>query len=186
MNKTIIAVVGLTGSGKSETTNYILKKTGWPKVYFGQATFDEMARRKLEINETNERTVREELRKKYGMGAYAILNVPKIREFLKTSDGVVVESLYSWEEYIAIRKEFSNQFKVLAVWASPNVRIHRMESRPERRLTPAETESRDFAQIENLHQAGPIARADAMVINEGSLEELCQSIDRAFEKLQIS
>lgn len=186
MNKIVLAVVGLSGAGKSEATNYILKKTNWPKVYFGQITFDEMARQKLEINEINERATREGLRKKYGMGAYAVLSVPKIKELMETAEGVVIESLYSWEEYCEIRKEFGNQFKVLAIWASPETRVKRMSLRPERPLTPIEVESRDFSQIENLHQAGPIARADAMVINEETFEELSRDIDLAFEKLKIN
>lgn len=186
MDKVILGIVGLPGAGKSETTDYILKKTGWPKVYFGQITFDEMARRGLGINETNERATREDLRKKYGMGAYAVLSIPKIKELLKTADGIVLESFYSWEEYLETRKEFGNQFKVLALWASPEIRIKRMGLRPQRALTPTEVESRDFSQIENLHQTGPIARSDAMIINEGTFEELYKNIDKALEKLQIN
>ena len=180
--KIILAIVGLVGAGKTEVTEYVMKKTGWPKVYFGDATFDEMKKNGLEINEANERKTREEIRKNLGMGAYAILNVPKIKELFKNSS-VVVESLYSWEEYLEMKKEFGDAFKVLAVLSSPETRIARMGSRPVRPLSREDMISRDYSQIENLHQAGPIARADFAIINEGTKEDLQKEIDKIIAKL---
>lgn len=181
MNKTLLAIVGLPGSGKTEATEYILKKTGWPKVYFGDVTFAEMKKRGLSVSEENERTVREEIRKEYGMGAYALLSLPKIKE-LFASSSVVLESLYSWEEYLAIKNEFGDEFKVLAIYASPAARCARMKKRKIRPLTDAEFLSRDYSQIENLHQAGPIARADVTVINEGNLDDLHRNLNEVLKK----
>lgn len=184
MNKIILAIVGLPGAGKTETVEYLIKKMNWPRVYFGDATFDEMKRVGLEINEANERKIREEIREKLGMGAYAILSLPKIKEFLKTSDIVLVESLYSWEEYIEMKKEFGDSFNTLAIFANPVERINRMSHRPLRPLSKEDVISRDYAQIENLHQAGPIARADYAIINEGSKEEFYKKIDEVIEKIK--
>ncbi|KKU70706.1 MAG: hypothetical protein UX96_C0039G0001, partial [Candidatus Wolfebacteria bacterium GW2011_GWB1_47_243] len=39
----IIAIIGLSGAGKTEVVEYIIERYGWPKVYFGEVTFDEMA-----------------------------------------------------------------------------------------------------------------------------------------------
>jgi dephospho-CoA kinase len=182
-DKIILAVVGLPGSGKTEAVEYIMKKTGWPKVYLGDATFEEMKKNGLEINEANERKTREDIRSRLGMGAYAILNLPKARELSKTSD-VLIESLYSWEEYLEFKKEFGVAFKVLAVYSSPATRISRLSSRPVRPLTKEEVQSRDYSQIENLHQAGPIARADFTIINENSKDDLCSQIDKIIITLQ--
>lgn len=182
MDKIILAIVGLTGAGKTEITEYVMKKTGWPKVYFGDATFDEMKKEGLEVNEVNERKTREGIRAKFGMGGYAILNIPRVREFFKNSS-VVVESLYSWEEYLEMKKEFGDIFKVLAVFSSPDIRAERMAKRPSRSLTKEEMVSREYSQIENLHQAGPIARADFMVINEGTKEDLYKQVDEILAKL---
>lgn len=182
MNKKILAIVGLVGSGKTEVVEYLMKKTNWPKVYFGDATFDEMKKVGLEINEANERKTREEIRKNLGMGAYAILNLPKIKELYEKGN-VIVESLYSWEEYLEMKKEFEDSFKVLAICSSPETRIKRLANRPIRPLSREDFISRDYSQIENLHQAGPIARADYTVINEGTKEELNKQIDKIIEKL---
>ncbi|MBU1728115.1 AAA family ATPase [Patescibacteria group bacterium] len=174
--KKILAIVGLTGSGKTETVEYLMKKTGWPKVYFGDATFDEMKKNGLEINEINERKTREEIRKNLGMGAYAILSLPKVKNFFETSS-VFVESLYSWEEYLEMKKEFGDDFRVLAIMSSLETRIKRMASRPHRPLTREELISREYSQIENLQQAGPIACADFIVVNDGTREDLFKKLD---------
>jgi len=175
MKNIILAVVGLAGAGKTETTEYLLKKTNWPKVYFGQAVVDEAARRG-KPGEAGEREVREEFRAKDGMGAMAIANMPAIKSAFGKSS-VLIESLYSWEEYLKMKQEFGENFKVLAIFTSFKTRVARMANRPVRPLSEVDLQSRDYSQIENLHQAGPIARADWMIINEGSKEELFSKID---------
>ena len=82
MNK-IIAVIGMCGSGKSEAVKYF-EQNGYIKVYFGEVVIEELKRRGLEINEKNERLVREDLRKEYGMGVMAIKSIDKIKDYLKT------------------------------------------------------------------------------------------------------
>jgi len=182
MTRIILAIVGLPGAGKTEVVEYIMKKTGWPKVYLGDVTFDEMKKNNLEVNEANERKTRERIRAELGMGAYAILNLPKIKELSKKSN-VLVESHYSWEEYLEFKKEFGEAFKVLAIYSSPNKRIERLENRPKRPLKKEDVISRDYSQIENLHQAGPIAMADFTIINEGEKADLYDQIDRILSKL---
>lgn len=180
MSKVILAVVGLPGAGKTEVTEYLIKKVGWPKVYFGQAVIDEVKKRGLDLNEANERLVREEFRAKDGIGAMAIANMPKIKE-LYSAGNVIIESLYSWEEYLNVKNEFGENFKVLAIYSSFKTRVARMKVRPIRPLSEQDLQTRDYSQIENLHQAGPIARADWTIVNEGSLEELYSAIDRVLE-----
>jgi|SRR6185503_15798123 len=175
MNNIILAITGLPGSGKTEATQYIMEKTGWPKVHFGETVTNEVKRRGQPLTEENERAVREELRREHGMGAMAILNLPKIKELFANSS-VLLESFYSWEEYLICKKEFGDNFKVLAIYASPQTRQKRLETRPIRPLNAEQFESRDYAQIENTHQAGPIARADFTIINGKSLEDLQQQL----------
>jgi len=183
MNKIILAIVGLPGAGKTETVEHLIREKNWPKVYFGDVTFDEMKKDNIEINEANERKMRESIRARLGMGAYAILNIPKIQELYKNGN-VIVESLYSWEEYLEMKKEFGDSFKVLAIYSNPETRISRMANRPIRPLNREDMISRDYAQIENSHQAGPIARADWTIVNEGTKEDLYKQIDQIVEELK--
>ena len=52
MNK-IIAIVGMCGSGKTVATE-LFEEAGYKKVYIGAITFEELARRGMEVNEQNE------------------------------------------------------------------------------------------------------------------------------------
>ncbi|PIR96706.1 MAG: dephospho-CoA kinase [Candidatus Doudnabacteria bacterium CG10_big_fil_rev_8_21_14_0_10_41_10] len=185
MKKHIISIHGLPGAGKTEATNYLLKKTSWPKIYFGEITFDVMKEKGLEVSEANERKTREGLRAEHGMEVYAKLSLPKIKKLYESSD-VVLESMYSWEEYLVIKDEFKDAFVTIAIYASPKTRGARMKNRSVRPLNAEEFESRDYSQIENIHQAGPIARANYTIINEGTMEEMTKRLDDILEEIKKS
>ena len=173
----VLALVGMAGAGKSEAAA-IFEQKGFTRIRFGDTTDEELKRQKMEINEANERKMREALRQRYGMGAYAVLNLSRIDLALK-SGHVVIDGLYSWEEYLTLKDYFQEAFLVLAIWASPEVRYARLATRPVRPLTQDEAFSRDNAEITRLNKGGPIAMADYVVLNEGSLKDLkkeCQKV----------
>ena len=189
MPNRLICVVGMTGAGKSIVADEFFKK-GFEYLRFGQITLDKIKERKLEINEINERKIREELRKEFGMGAFALLNIPKIDELLKKSN-VVVDGLYSWSEYKILKKRYGNLMYVIAVYAPPKLRYERLKNRKIendknkrfRPLTPKEAKARDFAEIENIEKAGPIAMADFTISNIGTIEDLRRGVDEILSKL---
>ncbi len=166
----MVSIVGMTGAGKSEVAR-LFEENGFIRIRFGDVTDEEIKKRGLELNEENERYIRELIRKKYGMAVYARLNLPRIDSALKHSD-VVIDGLYSWEEYIFLKDYYGEDFYVVAVWASPRTRYARLSTRVNRCLTPEEAASRDRAEIENTNKGGPIAMADFTIINESSLESL--------------
>jgi len=169
MNK-VAAIVGMPGAGKSEAAR-VFENSGFARIRFGDITDAEVRRRGLALNEENERHVRELLRKEHGMSAYARLNLPAIEAALKQGD-VVIDGLYSWEEYTLLKEQFGQDFFVVAVWASPATRYARLARRRLRKLTREEAASRDRAEIENANKGGPIAMADFTIHNEGSRGEI--------------
>ncbi|NUN48904.1 MAG: AAA family ATPase [Candidatus Brocadiae bacterium] len=181
MNR-IAAVVGLAGSGKSELAG-MFEERGWTRIRFGDVTEQEVLARGMPLSEASERAVREEFRSEHGMAAYAVLNLPRIEAALAKGP-VVCDGMYSWEEYLLLRRVFGAGFRVVGVQASPGTRYARLGARPHRPLSPQEAESRDHAEIENLHKAGPIAMADRTVINEGSRAELKREFDRLLAWLE--
>ncbi len=169
MNK-IIAVIGMCGSGKSEAVKFF-EQRGYKKVYFGGVVIEEVKRLGLEVNETNERETRENLRKEFGMGAMAVKSLDKIEAFYKDSN-VVIESLYSWDEFKIVKDKFGESFKLLTIYTSKKLRFERLAKRPFRPLTEEEARSRDYSELEKLDKGGPIAFTDYLVINDGTLDEL--------------
>jgi dephospho-CoA kinase len=169
-NRKVVAIVGMAGSGKSEVAR-TFERHGFTRVRFGDVTDEEVKKRGLPLNEVNERHIRELLRKEHGMAAYAILNLPRIDAALKNSN-VVVDGLYSWEEYVLLKDRYGDDFINVAVWASPETRYARLSKRSVRPLTHAEAASRDRTEIENTNKGGPIALADHTITNENSLSDL--------------
>ena len=178
----VIAIVGMAGVGKSEVAK-VFEEHGFKKVRFGDITDEELKNKGLEQNEESEHYVRQQLRKKHGMAAYAKLNLPRIDNSLKSSD-VVVDGLYSWEEYILLKERYGRRFITVAVWASPATRHARLAHRAERTLTLEEAASRDKSEIENINKGGPIAMADFTIVNEDSLEELRRETKRVLSALK--
>jgi len=176
----IIAVVGMTGSGKS-TVAEMLRKKGCSYLRLGQMTLDKVNEAGLEPTEENERPIREQLREKYGMAAFAKLNRDNINA-LRRHHPVVIDNLTSWEEYLELSKYYGRELVLLAIIAPPQARYKRLGGRiydpgsdpkMEKRPSTAEAaQSRDVAEIQNLNKAGPIAMAHYNIVNEGTIEEL--------------
>lgn len=184
IKRKVIAFVGMTGSGKTEAGK-TAAELGLPVLRFGQAVLDEALRRGG-VGEEFERGVRNELRKKYGMGALAVINLEKIEQLVKDRD-VVISDLYSWDEYKVLRARFGPDRVVLvAICASPAVRYARLKNRHfdpakdkqalYRSYNREDAEARDFAEIEESDKGGPIAMADHYIVNDGGLEDFRKEV----------
>lgn len=190
----IVALVGMPGSGKTEA-GLIFEQHGFYKERFGQAVLDEVLARGMDVNEANERKIREELRAEYGMDVMARRLVKRI-ENLPAETYVLADGLYSWEEYIYLKEAYQNDLYVVAIHASPEVRYARLTSDQRkydplkdkkavyRSYTLEQAQSRDRAQVENLHQGGPIAMADYHIVNEGTRDELVRKVEALIKEIK--
>jgi len=178
----IVSLVGMAGSGKSEVAR-IFEDNNFRRIRFGDITDAEIKKRCLELNEQNERTIREQLRQEHGMAAYAKLNLPNIAAAFKLGS-VAVDGLYSWEEYLLLKETYGLSFVVVAVWSSPATRYRRLANRRERPLTPEEAAGRDKNEVEKVNKGGPIAMADFTILNESSLQDLKKQATRIIELLK--
>jgi len=177
----LLVIVGMPGAGKSVAVEHLRGK-GWSVVHFGGITMRELEKRGLAVNESNERAIREELRKTHGMEAFAKLSLNDIQKGLSKGP-TVVDGLYSWSEYKFLRNKLSNRFCVVAVFTPKHIRYERLMTRKVRPLSYEEAEARDFAEIENLEKGGPIAVADYTIQNAESLENLYSKIDSLLDSL---
>jgi dephospho-CoA kinase len=181
-NKKLIALVGMTGSGKSKAAEFF-KEKGYPVIRFGDAVEQEVKRRGLEVNEVHERMVREELRENgKKMGALALLMEPFIDASLDTHETVVLDGLYSESErrYLLDKYPF---LSIVAIWSPPRIRYERLAKRTVRPLTAEQAKSRDMAEIDNMEKAGPIAMADFTVLNTKDEDYLTQQLEQCLQTL---
>lgn len=183
MSVKVIALVGMPGAGKSFCVEH-LEKRGWPSVYFGGITVDEVKARGLEVNETNERLVREDLRATEGPGVMAARIIAKIDALAAQGNTVVIaDGLYSWTEYKIFKQQYGDDAVVIAIAAPRQARHERLANRPVRPLTDEQVTAREYAEIENIEKGGPIANADFTIVNDGSPEETLAQLDNVL--LQI-
>lgn len=183
MSNKIIFISGMPGSGKSFVSDELVKK-GFAYIRFGQTILDKVKEEGLEINEENERKVREQLVKDKGMCAIALLNIPKFDKLLERGN-VVGDGLYRWSEYKLLKEKYGDSMYVIAVYTPPKIRYERLENRKVendhsnrfRSYTKEEAKSRDYAEIEKIEKGGPIAMADYTIINTKTLEELKQEVN---------
>ena len=181
MNK-VIAIVGMCGSGKSIASDMLVEK-GYEKVYFGGVTMEKLQENNLEVTPENEKMMREKLRAELGMGAFAKILLPRIKEYAK-SKNVVLDGLYSWDEYEIIDADLGDALKVIAIVADKELRYSRLKDREIRPLTKEEAKARDLAEIENIRKAPPIAYADYYVLNNGTLEEYRDRLEEIIKELE--
>ncbi len=178
----VISIVGMAGSGKSEVAA-MFEQEGYARIRFGDITDEEVRKKGLPLTEENERAAREGMRRDHGMAAYAILNKPKIDATLQNSN-VVIDGLYSWEEYLFLKDAYGNMFSVIAVYSSPETRYARLSVRGNRGRTRQQAAGRDRAEIENINKGGPIAMADYTIINESTMDNLIAETETILEKLK--
>ena len=177
----VVAIVGMCGSGKSVATEIFENELGYKKVYFGGVTMEKLKEANLEVTPENERMIREGLRRDLGMGAFAKILLPRIKEYSKEGN-VVLDGLYSWDEYKILSEELDN-LVMIAVVADKNIRYSRLEIRDIRSLDNNQAKSRDIAEIENSAKGGPIVYADYYILNNGTLDEYKQRLNEIIAKL---
>lgn len=178
MNK-IVAIVGMCGSGKSVASEYLENKLNYQKVYFGGVTMRKLKEAGLEVTPENEKMMRNKLRRELGMGAFAKVLLPEIKE-LAGKGNVVLDGLYSWSEYEILSEEIP-ELKLIAIVADKSLRYERLTKRDIRALTNEEAKGRDLSEINDIEKAQPIAYADYYVLNNGTIDEYIERLEEIIE-----
>ena len=166
-----IGIVGMPGSGKSILSK-VAQELGIPVLVMGDAVREETRRRGLELTPKNVLRVAEDLRKKYGRKAVALLIVEKIRrEKMDQEDIIVIEGLRSPEERDTFN-DFFEKFLVIAIHASPKTRYSRILERA--RQDDAQSiemlRRRDLKEL-SFGIGDLLAMADYHLVNENKTKE---------------
>lgn len=188
MKPQIIAVIGMPGSGKGTTVDYLEKSYRMPSVYFGGMVYEEIKARGLDIV-MDEQYVREDMRVQEGPAVLAKRAAAKARELLENGANVVVlDGVYSWTEDKYLRHQFQDNIVFIANVTAKNIRYNRAVARKDahRPYTLEQVKLRDIQEIENLEKGGPIAYADYYLANANDIDELYSQIDALMQKLGFS
>lgn len=169
----VIAVTGMPGAGKSEVVK-VLGKEG--RVFVMGDIVREYTRRKgLELTPENVGRVANHEREIYGMDIWARRTVERI--LMESGDLAVVDGLRGTAEVEAFRREFAGSFRLIAVMADASVRYRRMDARtrPDDSTSLGAHMARDEREI-SWGMAEAMGMADDVIINEGTLEELKNTV----------
>lgn len=176
---TVIAIVGMPGAGKSTAAEFFRSKNV-PILRFGDQVDIGLSEHNLPRSEKNERWYREKLRAELGMAAMAIKIEPRIRKAASTASYIVLDGLYSWEEYIYLQEKIPD-IQLLCIYAKPTLRYERLSKRPIRPLTIGEAKGRDIAELEKLNKGGPIAIADHLIKNETNEVDFTTALETYYQ-----
>ena len=125
----------MSGTGKSEATNFLKDQFNFDLFYFGGIVLNEVKKRGLEINNENEKMVREDLRRQHGNGVLAKIASETIA---KTDSTILLDGLYSFTEYKILKELYPENFIVVAIHSDKALRYERLAQRKFRPLRRGE------------------------------------------------
>lgn len=180
----VLAIVGLSGSGKSSAVEYLSSTYGYRPVYFGGVVVEEVERRGLPVTPANERIVREDMREREGMAVVAMRRVPQIKEYCAKGLTVVVDGIYGGAELDYLNSALESPAVTVAIHAPRWLRKKRLSKRPNRPLTADQVDQRDRFEIKHLDKATPIVTADLHIVNDATPTDLGDRLSKSLEDLR--
>lgn len=175
---TVIGIVGLPGSGKSEAAA-VARELDIPVVTMGDVIRDACRDRGLDPA-THHGEVAQALREENGPGAIAERSLPLLEDALEDADTVVVEGIRSDVEVDRFEAAFGEDFTLVSVEAPFELRQERLESRGRDDSAAESLKEREERELE-FGMGEAMERADVVVENTESLEVLRNRIQNLFD-----
>jgi len=178
----ILAFTGMPFSGKTEAVQ-IAKDIGIQVIRMGDAVWNEVENRGLELNDKNVGMVANEMRKKHGMAIWAKRTIKKIKT-LEEKDIIVIDGIRNIEEIEAFKKELGKDFLVIAIDVSNEARYKRAKKRGRKDDSKNlnEIKERDRREL-GWGLGAVIASADIVVSNEGNIDDFKDKIRKTLDEI---
>ena len=183
-NVKILALVGMSGSGKSVAVDYLTDQ-GYPKVYFGGMIYKEMEKRGIPRSDDGEteKKFREEIRETEGKDWVVRQVIAETKDLIAAGQKrIILDGVYSWTEYKTLKHEFPTNLTFIAIVVDKKLRYDRVANRPDRPFDATAIRERDRSEIENLEKGGPIAAADYYILNNGTKEDIYTRLGEILKK----
>jgi dephospho-CoA kinase len=179
----VIATTGMPGCGKGEVLKY-LKERGIPALIMREIVTDEMEKVGLELTNKNIREFATDLRKKNGQDIVAKMCLKSLREMEKEHDVILVDGIRGFDEVKLFKKELTEDFILIAIFASPKTRFNRLKNRGEKwdMQNWEEFEWRDGVEL-SWGLGNAIALSDYTINNSDSLENFHKQLEQILEKI---
>ena len=173
----VYGVTGMPLAGKT-TVAGIMQNKGFEVVDMGDVVRKEMDERDVPAEKTGQWV--NEQRKEKGMDAIAKLTVPYIEE--TNSDKIVITGIRGQKEKERFQEGLDEVVEMIAVWASPETRKRRRESRMREEDKEGDGfEERDIRELDN-GVGRLMALSEYMVVNDiQDMVKLEEKIDDILE-----
>jgi dephospho-CoA kinase len=178
-----IGIVGRQGAGKTLASE-IGEAMGMKVIRMGDLVREEILRQGLKINEETVSRFASLLRQKEGMQAIAKRTVKRLNELDREST-VIIDGIRSWEEVKLFRKEFGDNFKLIAIIADKRIRFERVR----RRKRADDASDLEIFSIKDDREASwgieeAIKLADYIIKNEGTIEAFKANVKKILEEVR--
>ena len=178
---TVIGIVGLPGSGKSEAAG-TAREADVPVVTMGDVIRQACRDRGLDPA-TRHGEMATRLREENGPDAIARESLPAIEAHLEDHDTVVVDGIRSDVEVERFREAFGDEFLLVEVWAPFETRAERLDLRG--RDAGADAGGESLAERDEREKGfgmdDAMAMADVTLDNTGTLDEFQSTVETLLE-----
>jgi len=176
----ILAFTGMPCSGKSVAVQ-IAKEKNFLVLRMGDEVWHETKNQGLPLNDKNVGFVANEMRKKHGKDIWAKKTLEKINLNVD-EDVIVIDGLRNSEEVDFFKKNLGNNFIIIAILASDELRKKRVI---ERKRADDSTDIKDL-EIRDKRELSwglgdVIYNADIKILNEGSIDEFIDKINKILQ-----
>lgn len=178
----IIGITGTLGAGKGTVVDYLVQKKRFKHYSVRAYLIEEIKKRNLEINRDSMRQVADGLREKFGP-SYVIEQV--FNKAKENGENAIVESIRCPGEVDFLQK--NEDFLLLAVDADTKIRYDRIYERKSETddVTFEKFKEQEAAENNNfepfkMNLKVCISKADFVLDNGNSLEDLYEKIDEIF------
>ena len=175
----VVAFTGMPGAGKSVAVD-VARKRGIPVLRMGDFIWEEVRRRGLPITSGSVAEVAMQMRTDFGPGVWAEKTVDRLLD-MKPPMGVI-DGVRSEAELEVFRHRLGQDFTLVAIHASRKTRMRRLFER--HREDDVKDEGEFIARDERELGWGlgrVIALADVMLVNEDTMPDLAQQVERTLD-----
>lgn len=178
----VFGVTGMPGAGKSVAVQ-IAKKYDIPVLRMGDFIWEEVRRRGLPITSESVAEVAMQMRTDFGPGVWAEKTVDRLKSM--HPDAAVIDGIRSEAELEVFRHRLGHDFTLVAIHASRPTRLQRLLER--HREDDVKDEGEFVARDERELGWGlgrVIALADIMLVNEDTMPDLGEQVERVIREGQ--